>query len=48
MGTLGEGGVYFNNERVTEGEWTPVSDDLIAGMAVLRRGKKNFAGIRVS
>jgi len=45
--TLGEGGVYFNNERVTEGEWTPVPDDLIAGMAVLRRGKKNFAGIRV-
>ncbi len=45
--TLTEGGVYFNNERVSEGEWTPVSDDLIAGMAVLRRGKKNFAGISV-
>jgi tyrosyl-tRNA synthetase len=45
--TLGEGGVYFNNERVAEGEWTPISDDLIAGMGVLRRGKKNFAGIRV-
>ena len=45
--TLGEGGVYFNNERVAEGERTPISDDLIAGMGVLRRGKKNFAGIRV-
>jgi tyrosyl-tRNA synthetase len=45
--TLAEGGVYFNNERINDSEWAPLGDDLIAGMAVLRRGKKKFAGIRV-
>ena len=46
---VGEGGAYVNNERVSDPEWTPGSSDLLHGSwLVLRRGKKSFAGVRVS
>lgn len=46
--TIAEGGVYLNNERVTDPELTPTTSDLLpGGWLVLRRGKKRFAGIRV-
>lgn len=47
--TIGEGGAYVNNERVTDTEWTPGKDDLLHGhWLVLRKGKKRFAGARVT
>ena len=37
------GGIYFNNRRITEQDFTPTKDDLIHGrFFVLRKGKKNF------
>lgn len=43
-----EGGAYVNNERISAEEWEPTGDDLLHGSwLVLRRGKKNFAGVRV-
>jgi tyrosyl-tRNA synthetase len=46
--TVGEGGAYVNNERISEIEWTPGSDELLHGQwLVLRKGKKRFAGARV-
>ncbi|MBZ5740994.1 tyrosine--tRNA ligase [Nocardioides mangrovi] len=46
--TVGEGGAYLNNQRVEDPEQVPSSDDLIGGRwLVLRRGKKNFAGVEV-
>lgn len=46
---IGEGGAYVNNERVSDPEWTPAASDLLHGSwLVLRRGKKNFAGVRMN
>ena len=46
--TVGEGGAYLNNVRVEDPELAPGPDDLIGGAwLVLRRGKKNFAGVEV-
>ena len=46
--TIGEGGAYLNNERVTDPDHVPGDDDLIGGTwLVLRRGKKNLAGVEV-
>ncbi|MFL0580296.1 tyrosine--tRNA ligase [Dietzia sp. 179-F 9C3 NHS] len=46
---VAEGGAYVNNERVTDPDWTPTTTDLLHGRwLVLRRGKKNFAGVRIS
>jgi tyrosyl-tRNA synthetase len=46
--TVAEGGAYLNNERVEDPERVPEQDDLIGGTwLVLRRGKKNFAGVEV-
>jgi len=46
--TIGEGGAYLNNQRVEDPEFTPAESDLIAGSwLVLRRGKKNLAGVEV-
>jgi len=46
---IGEGGAYVNNERVSDPEWTPAASDLLHGSwLVLRRGKKNFAGVRIN
>jgi tyrosyl-tRNA synthetase len=47
--TVTEGGAYLNNVRVEDVEHRPTSDDLVAGSwLVLRRGKKNFAGVQVA
>ncbi|SDS10324.1 tyrosine--tRNA ligase [Corynebacterium timonense] len=47
--SIKEGGVYANNVRVESEEWTPDADDLLHGeWLVLRRGKKNFAGVKVA
>jgi tyrosyl-tRNA synthetase len=46
--TITEGGAYLNNERVTDPELVPGADDLVDGWAVLRRGKKHLAGVRLS
>lgn len=44
-----EGGAYVNNQRIESPEWEPESADLLHGSwLVLRRGKKNFAGARIS
>jgi len=46
--TVGEGGAYLNNRRVEDPEHVPTRDDLLAGSwLVLRRGKKNLAGVEV-
>jgi tyrosyl-tRNA synthetase len=46
--TVTEGGAYLNNERVEDPEHGPTQADLIGGSwLVLRRGKKNFAGVEV-
>ena len=45
---VGEGGAYVNNERVSDPEWTPSTNDLLHGQwLVLRRGKNSFAGVRI-
>ena len=42
-----EGGIYVNNERVEAEEWVPAEEDFYHGAwLVLRRGKKNFAGVK--
>ncbi|MGO1464946.1 MAG: tyrosine--tRNA ligase [Candidatus Corynebacterium faecigallinarum] len=47
--TIKEGGAYVNNERITDGEWVPGEDYLLHGhWLVLRKGKKRFAGARIS
>ena len=47
--TIKEGGAYVNNERIESEEWEPTDADLLHGSwLVLRRGKKNFAGARLS
>ncbi|WP_018296313.1 tyrosine--tRNA ligase [Corynebacterium lubricantis] len=44
-----EGGAYVNNQRVDSEEWEPQSEDLLHGKwLVLRRGKKNFAGVKIT
>ncbi|WP_306359628.1 tyrosine--tRNA ligase [Nocardia sp. CC227C] len=44
---VNEGGASVNNERVSDLEWTPSEGDYLHGRwLVLRRGKKNFAGVR--
>ena len=44
-----EGGAYVNNERIVSEEWEPAEGDLLHGSwLVLRRGKKNFAGVKVT
>lgn len=44
---VNEGGVAVNNEKVSDLEWTPsAADYLQERWLVLRRGKKNFAGVR--
>ncbi|MGA7053323.1 MAG: tyrosine--tRNA ligase [Mycobacterium sp.] len=44
--TIGEGGVSVNNIRVDSDEWSPQTSDFLYGRwLVLRRGKRNIAGI---
>ncbi|WP_030474020.1 tyrosine--tRNA ligase [Lentzea aerocolonigenes] len=46
--TVNEGGAYVNNAKVTDEEWKPAASDLLHGKwLVLRRGKRNNAGIHV-
>ena len=46
--TVAEGGAYLNNRRVEDPELVPAESDLLAGTwLVLRRGKKNLAGVEV-
>jgi tyrosyl-tRNA synthetase len=46
--TVKEGGAYVNNEKVTNEEWQPTEGELLHGKwLVLRRGKRNNAGVRV-
>jgi tyrosyl-tRNA synthetase len=46
--TIGEGGAYLNNRRVEDPELVPGRADLLGGSwLVLRRGKKNLAGVEV-
>ncbi|GLZ36043.1 tyrosine--tRNA ligase [Lentzea sp. NBRC 105346] len=46
--TVNEGGAYVNNAKVADEEWKPAKDDLLHGKwLVLRRGKRNNAGVRV-
>jgi tyrosyl-tRNA synthetase len=46
--TIAEGGAYLNNERITDAEHVPGDGDLLAGSwLVLRRGKKNLAGVEL-
>ncbi|NLZ58289.1 MAG: tyrosine--tRNA ligase [Corynebacterium sp.] len=47
--TISEGGAYVNNERITEDDWEPSESDLLHGTwLVLRKGKKNFAGVKIN
>ncbi|WP_293773012.1 tyrosine--tRNA ligase [uncultured Corynebacterium sp.] len=47
--TIKEGGAYVNNVRIESEDWEPSADDLLHGSwLVLRRGKKNFAGAKLS
>lgn len=47
--TIKEGGAYVNNERIEDTEWTVSAEDLlVGGWLVLRKGKKNFAGAKIS
>jgi tyrosyl-tRNA synthetase len=46
--TITEGGAYLNNVRIEDPDAQPVTSDLIGGSwLVLRRGKKQFAGVEV-
>jgi tyrosyl-tRNA synthetase len=47
--TIGEGGAYINNERVTDPEAVPDPSTLLHGRyLVLRRGRRNIAGIQLA
>ncbi len=44
--TIGEGGVSVNNVRIESDEWVPQASDFLHGRwLVLRRGKRNIAGV---
>ncbi|MFD7660553.1 tyrosine--tRNA ligase [Actinosynnema sp. NPDC059797] len=46
--TVKEGGAYVNNAKVADEEWRPAKEDLLHGeWLVVRRGKRNTAGVRV-
>ncbi|MFC5993119.1 tyrosine--tRNA ligase [Pseudonocardia hispaniensis] len=46
--TVKEGGAYVNNAKVVDETWQPNEADLLHGRwLVLRRGKRNMAGVRV-
>ena len=43
---VAEGGAYLNNQRVDDPDYVPTPDDFLDGrLLVLRRGKKNHAGV---
>lgn len=46
--TVGEGGAYANNTRIDDAEARPTTEDLLpGGWLLLRRGKRNLAGVKV-
>jgi tyrosyl-tRNA synthetase len=45
---IGQGGVYLNNEKIGDESATLEGHALAGGIAVLRRGKKSLAGIRLA
>ncbi|MCU1410019.1 MAG: tyrosine--tRNA ligase [Rhodoglobus sp.] len=45
---IAQGGVYLNNEKVGDETATLGGSSLAGGIAVLRRGKKSLAGIRLA
>jgi tyrosyl-tRNA synthetase len=46
--TVAEGGAYINNVRIADAESRPGHDDLLpGGWLILRRGKRNLAGVKV-
>lgn len=45
--TVKEGGASVNNQRVSAEDWVPADTDFLHGQwLVVRRGKRNFAGVR--
>ena len=47
--TVGEGGAYVNNRRVTDPDEAPGTDELLHGRwLVLRKGKRSLAGVEVT
>jgi tyrosyl-tRNA synthetase len=47
--TVSEGGAYVNNAKVADEGWQPAADDLLpGGWLVVRRGKRNIAGVRAT
>lgn len=46
---VAEGGAYVNNVKIEDPDWTPTDDSLLHGRwLVVRRGKKSFAGARIT
>ena len=46
---IGEGGAYVNNVRITDADSRPERSQLMAGgWLLLRRGRRNLAGVRVT
>ncbi|QCB51332.1 tyrosine--tRNA ligase [Rhodococcus sp. PAMC28707] len=44
-----EGGASVNNQKIANEDWTPSGSDLLHGQwLVVRRGKRNFAGVQIS
>lgn len=47
--SVSEGGVYVNNARISDDAWEPSDEDMLHGVwLVLRKGKKNFAGVKAT
>ncbi len=47
--TVDEGGAYVNNERIVDAEASPPASELLHGRwLVLRRGRRNIAGVEVT
>lgn len=46
---IGSGGVYINNQRVSDIDFQPKASDFIHGaLLLIRRGKKNYAVVKLS
>src|SRR5690606_4134625 len=46
--TIREGGAYVNNTKISDEEWRPQASDALHGKwLIVRRGKRNVAGVRV-
>jgi len=45
---VNEGGASVNNQKVSTDDWEPAASDLLHGSwLVVRRGKRNFAGVKI-